>query len=66
MKCSSKCKVSPTQVSVVSSGRSLLKVGGVVKVLNDCFILPGHGGDVVHNVTINVFGHHAKHTDLLH
>lgn len=45
---------------------SLLRAGGVVKALDDHFILPDQGGDVVHNTFSDFFGHHAKHTDLWH
>ncbi len=55
-----------TQVSVVSNSGPLLKAGGVVKALNDHFILPGQGGDVVHNASSDFLGHHAEHADLQH
>lgn len=55
-----------TQVSVVSSSGSLFKAGGVVKALNDRFVLPGRGGDVVHDAARDFLGHHAEHTDLQH
>lgn len=63
---STKYEMLLTQVSVVSSGGQLLREGGVVKALDNHFILPGHSGDVVHYMSGDFFGHHAKHTDLQH
>lgn len=48
----------------MSDNGSLFKAGGVVKALNDRFILPGQCGDVVHNECSDFLGHHAEHTDL--
>lgn len=42
-----------TEVSVVSNSGFLFKAGGAVKVFEDHFILPGHSGDVVCNMSIN-------------
>lgn len=61
-----KYKLTLTQVSVVSNSGSLFKAGGVVKALNDHFILPGQGGDVVHNISGDFLTHHAEHADLQH
>lgn len=66
MKYSGKFKLSLTQVSVVSNNGCLFYAGGAVTAFNDHFILPGEGGDVVHNVSSNFLGHHAEDTDLQH
>lgn len=58
--------LSLTQISVVFISGSLFNARGVVKTLNDHFILPGEGGDVVHNTSSDLLGHHAEHTELWH
>lgn len=47
-------------------GGSLFKTCGVVKALDEVFLPPGLGGDVVHNVAGDFFGNHAEHADIYH
>lgn len=53
-------------MSVVLISGSLLKMYGAVKALDDCFILPGQGGDVVHNIAVDFLWNHAEHADVQH
>lgn len=50
----------------MSNGGFLFNAAGVVKALEDHFILPGHSGDVVCNISSNFLWYHAEHTDLQH
>lgn len=48
------------------NGGPLFLAGGGVKTSTDHFILPGQGGDVVHNVSSDFLRHHAENADIQH
>lgn len=59
-----KTKASLTQIFIMSKYERLFEAGGVMKVSTDHSLLPGHGGDVGPNLSINFLGHHAEDAEV--